>query len=151
MHPHLSKRACLSIDTKAKLDVIMASGDKLPSIGRCTKTVLTIQGTLICVDFHILPLGGCDVVLRAQWLQTLGPILWDFQRMWMQFTYGDQPRTIVSNSPTLVTYSTFNSLTKLGKVVEPSYIIYSLITCGPHKTTPEGTTPDHMSSTFSFT
>ena len=96
--------------------------------------------TLIYVDFYLLPLRGCDAVLGAQWLQTLGPILWDFQQMWMQFTYDNQPRTIVGSSSTSVTYSTFNSLTKLGKVVEPSYIIYSLTACGPHKTTPEGTT-----------
>ena len=32
------------------------------------------------------PLGGCGVVLGAQWLRTLGPILWDFAELWMQFS-----------------------------------------------------------------
>ena len=49
LHPHLAKKAGLSVDTKDKLDVIMASGDKLPSTGRCTKIALTIQGnTYLC-------------------------------------------------------------------------------------------------------
>eukprot|EP00268_Persea_americana_P022186 TRINITY_DN22061_c0_g1_i1.p1 TRINITY_DN22061_c0_g1~~TRINITY_DN22061_c0_g1_i1.p1 ORF type:complete len:142 (-),score=8.42 TRINITY_DN22061_c0_g1_i1:515-940(-) len=29
--------------------------------------------------------GGCDMVLGAQWLQILGPILWGFSKMWMPF------------------------------------------------------------------
>ena len=36
-------------------------------------------------DMFSLPLGGCDVVLGTQWLHTLGPILWDFVELWMQF------------------------------------------------------------------
>ena len=33
-----------------------------------------------------MPLGGCDVILGTQWLRTLGPILWDFAQLWMQFS-----------------------------------------------------------------
>ena len=33
-----------------------------------------------------MPLGGCDVILGTQWLCTLGPILWDFAELWMQFS-----------------------------------------------------------------
>lgn len=33
------------------------------------------------VSFHLLPLGGCDVVLGVKWLRTLGPIVWDFMQM----------------------------------------------------------------------
>lgn len=30
-------------------------------------------------------LEGCDAILGAQWLQTLGPILWDLKSMTMKF------------------------------------------------------------------
>ena len=40
-------------------------------------------------DFFVLPLRGCDVVLGVQWLITLGPILWDFQHLTMQFVWHD--------------------------------------------------------------
>ena len=66
LHPYLAKKASLSIDTKDKLDVIMTSGDKLPSTRHCTKTTLTIQGTLIYVYFYLLPLRGFDAMLGAQ-------------------------------------------------------------------------------------
>ena len=36
-------------------------------------------------NFLALPLQGCDIVLGIQWLKTLGPIVWDFQALTMQF------------------------------------------------------------------
>lgn len=36
---------------------------------------------LIC-----LPLGGCDLVLGVQWFSTISPVLWDFQKLTMEFT-----------------------------------------------------------------
>nr|QBG82614.1 peroxidase 64 [Papaver somniferum] len=46
---------------------------------------MSIQGVRITIDFYLLPLGGYDVFLFAQWLSTLGPILWDFSKMQMKF------------------------------------------------------------------
>lgn len=46
---------------------------------------MTMQGVHIHKDLYLLPLGGCDVVLGGQWLCTLGPILWDFFELKMQF------------------------------------------------------------------
>lgn len=34
---------------------------------------------------RLIPLGDCDMVLGIQWLAELGPILWDFKRLWMEF------------------------------------------------------------------
>ncbi|KAL6322911.1 hypothetical protein AAG906_021816 [Vitis piasezkii] len=42
---------------------------------------LHMRGNFYTIDFYILTLGGCDIVLGVQWLQTLGPILWDFSRL----------------------------------------------------------------------
>lgn len=44
-----------------------------------------MQGNAFVSDFYLLPLEGFDAVLGAQWLITLGPILWDFSRMNMKF------------------------------------------------------------------
>jgi len=30
-------------------------------------------------------MGGCDIVLGAEWLRTLGPITMDFQELYMSF------------------------------------------------------------------
>ena len=46
-----------------------------------------------------LPLGRCDVVLGAQWLRTLGPILWDFAELWMQFSINGTKHTLCGLQP----------------------------------------------------
>ncbi|KAJ0077255.1 hypothetical protein Patl1_35397 [Pistacia atlantica] len=63
LDPHLANKAGLSVDTNATFDVMVANGDKLPSTGRSTNAALTIQGTLIHVDFYLLSLDGCDALL----------------------------------------------------------------------------------------
>ena len=45
------------------------------------------------------PLGGCDVVLGAQWFRTLGPILWDFVEIWMQFSINGTKHTLRGLEP----------------------------------------------------
>jgi hypothetical protein len=37
------------------------------------------------VDFFILPMDVCKVVIGTQWLRMLGPIWWDFARLLMRF------------------------------------------------------------------
>ena len=42
------------------------------------------------VQLHVLPMGGCDLVLGTQWLSTLGVIQWDFKLLTMCFTHGQK-------------------------------------------------------------
>ena len=46
---------------------------------------MIIQGIPIIADLYMLPLEGCDIILGAQWLRTLEPIIWDFSKLFMQF------------------------------------------------------------------
>ena len=48
-----------------------------------------MKGTIFRVDFYILPLDGCNIVLGIQWLRLLWPILWDFDHLTMEFQYGE--------------------------------------------------------------
>jgi hypothetical protein len=47
---------------------------------------IQMQGNTFAANFYIMPLGGCDMVLGIQWLQKLGPIVWDFSTLTMEFT-----------------------------------------------------------------
>ncbi|KAB2599988.1 hypothetical protein D8674_010259 [Pyrus ussuriensis x Pyrus communis] len=48
--------------------------------------ILLDSGRYHChTDLFALPLGGCDLVLGAQWLSTVSPILCDFQLLTMEF------------------------------------------------------------------
>jgi len=68
--------------------VRVANGEVVLSPGRCDDIGLKMQGSTFQVNLFVLPLAGCDVVLGIQWLQLLGPILWDFATLTMEFNYG---------------------------------------------------------------
>ncbi|XP_077232412.1 uncharacterized protein LOC143869736 [Tasmannia lanceolata] len=80
------KRAGLKISNIGKIDVVVANGEKLSSLGMCSRVQINIQDKKITTDFYVLSLGGCDAVLGAYWLRPLGPILWDFANLSMQFS-----------------------------------------------------------------
>lgn len=46
-----------------------------------------LQGVDFCADVFLLSLGGCDMDLAIQWLSSLGPIIWDFNKLTMQLHY----------------------------------------------------------------
>lgn len=73
------------VEETLKLQVKVANGEKLLSIGRCEYIPLKVQRKKFFVSFHMPTLGGCDVALGVQWLKTLVPIFWDFLRMSMEF------------------------------------------------------------------
>ncbi|KAJ0028613.1 hypothetical protein Pint_35931 [Pistacia integerrima] len=106
LDPQIAKKTGLQVDDGAKFNVMVANGDTLSSTGRSKNTPLSIQGIPNSVDFYVLPLGGCDVVLGSHWLQTLGPILWDFNKMWMKFTQSGNHHQILGEPSKAVTYST---------------------------------------------
>lgn len=47
----------------------------------------------------MLPLDGCDMVLGAQWLRTLGHILWDFSNLKMEFAKDGQKYRLMGSQP----------------------------------------------------
>ncbi|KAB5548165.1 hypothetical protein DKX38_011571 [Salix brachista] len=67
------------------LQVVIANGSKIKSPGQCKDVKFSLGTQLIRFDFYILTLNGIDAVLGVNWLQTLGPILWDFKVNYMIF------------------------------------------------------------------
>ncbi|XP_068666495.1 uncharacterized protein [Aristolochia californica] len=65
--------------------VSVANGEKVPSYGISKPVNFTTGTTLFHAEFFVIPLAGFDLVLGIKWLQTLGPILWDFSALTMNF------------------------------------------------------------------
>lgn len=84
------KKAGVNPTGYGKFEVSVANGETLTSVGLCKGVCMLIQGVPIIVDLYLLPLKGCDAVLGAQWLRTLGPIVWDFSKLQMAFNVGGQ-------------------------------------------------------------
>ncbi|KAL1224617.1 putative mitochondrial protein [Cardamine amara subsp. amara] len=82
------KIGCVS--KKSKIEVEVADGRKLGVSGKVDQFKWQIHTTTFTGEFLLIPLGGCDMVLGCQWLETLGPITWDFKKLYMKFTYEKQ-------------------------------------------------------------
>lgn len=49
--------------------------------------ILKVQGQSFNTNFYLLTLGESDVVLGVKWLETLGPITWNFSTLTMKILY----------------------------------------------------------------
>ena len=65
----------LPLDTSQILEVKVVDGNTIKTLGVCHGVTIIIQGSTFVVDFNVLHLGGCAVVLGTQWLSTLGAIV----------------------------------------------------------------------------
>jgi hypothetical protein len=72
------------------ISVRVANGQKVSSPGSCKAVSVKLQGFSFQTNLFILLVAGCDMVLGIQWLQTLGPILWDFAELKIQFSFQSQ-------------------------------------------------------------
>ena len=75
-------------------DVMISIEGTLPWKGKFHSVWISIGDYNLHCKMFSLPLGGCDVVLGSQWLPTLGPILWDFAKLWMQFLVNGKKHTL---------------------------------------------------------
>jgi len=53
-----------------------------------------LEDTEYVSDVYLISLGSCDMILGVQWLATLGPILWNFENLTMEFSLGDRKQLL---------------------------------------------------------
>jgi hypothetical protein len=78
-------RSGLPIQPCPRLTATVANSEKITCPGVIRDALVTLHGTTFHVDLFVMPLAGFDLVLGAQWLGTLGPIVWDAFARTMQF------------------------------------------------------------------
>ncbi|XP_042452681.1 uncharacterized protein LOC122037297 [Zingiber officinale] len=81
----LASRLKQKIEQASTFDVKVADGRSLTSPEKCNSIKILLPNYELITDLFLLPLDGCDVVLRAQWLRTLGDIIWNFSQLTMRF------------------------------------------------------------------
>jgi hypothetical protein len=65
----------------------VANGQIIKTTGESKEVKFKMQGLHLKLNFNLLELGGCGIVLGTQWLSTLGVISWDFKQLLMGFMY----------------------------------------------------------------
>jgi len=67
--------------------VTVADGNKITCDVVCKGFTWRLHGEEYMADMIVVALGSCEMILGVQWLATLGPILWDFEKLRMEFKY----------------------------------------------------------------
>lgn len=92
----LVKRIRGQLDTIHSFNVKIANGGKVTTMGTLGAMPLKIQNYQCITYLYAMALSGCDIVLGVQWLRTLGPVLWDFDKLYMTFQQANKTHCISS-------------------------------------------------------
>jgi hypothetical protein len=79
--------ACVGIvfNQQIGLRVTMAKGDRVASTSYYNNLRIAIIDEVSAIECYGLALGSYEMVLGIQWLESLGPVLWDFKNRMMSF------------------------------------------------------------------
>ncbi|XP_071735106.1 uncharacterized protein [Rutidosis leptorrhynchoides] len=80
------KLGCIASNI-APLHVFIPGGGKTLTTNKCVDFQWQMGGHTFKSDMLLLQIGGCDMVLGIQWLETLGDIMWNFEKLMMTFKY----------------------------------------------------------------
>ncbi|OIT33904.1 hypothetical protein A4A49_64903, partial [Nicotiana attenuata] len=80
----------LDVEPISSFLVVVGSGQRLRCAGLVRNVPLEIQGTLLTLDFFVLPMHGADLLLDVSWLATLGPVVTDYVQRLLEFGLGGQ-------------------------------------------------------------
>ncbi|GKB49139.1 retrotransposon-related protein [Tanacetum coccineum] len=82
---NMAKKLGCSIKRTCPLSIAVPRERQLVSVSECKGFFWKLRGGTFTRDVMLLPLGGCDMVLRIQWLSTLGDIKCNFKELKMEF------------------------------------------------------------------
>jgi len=66
---------------------MVSRGGTINFSGKCHNIKLSIGEYVLNIPMLSIPMGGVDVVLGVQWLQSLGTIAFNFQKLFMKFSF----------------------------------------------------------------
>jgi hypothetical protein len=85
IHRRIAQETHCYIHVVNNFQIMIANGGSMKCGGRCENVRLQIGDYHLKSHIFSIDIGGCDIVLGADWLRTVGPILMDFKELTMQF------------------------------------------------------------------
>jgi hypothetical protein len=117
IHRRIAQETHCYIHAVNNFQIMIANGGSMKCGGRCENVRLQIGDYNLKSHMFAIDMGGCDIVLGAEWLRTLGPILMDFQNLTMQFDQGGHKHKfqgITVGSPEIISSHCMEKLLKKG-------------------------------------
>ena len=117
----LVKGLGLEEEPTTMFEVAIGDGTKLRAGSVCRRVGVRIQGHDLYVDLYPLALRGADIVLGTQWLQSLGPVTFDFGAMWMKFRQNG--KVVRFDGVRAATSPTLQPMSGVPKPMEMAYLL----------------------------
>jgi hypothetical protein len=117
IHRRIAQETHCYIHAINNFKIMIANGGSMKCGGCCENVRLQIGDYHLKSHMFAIDMGGCDIVLGADWLRTLGPILMDFKYLTMQFDKeGHQYKFqgITAGSPEIISSHRMEKLLKKG-------------------------------------
>jgi hypothetical protein len=105
IHRCISQETHCYIHVVNNFQIMIANGDSMKCGGCCENVRLQIGDYHLKYHMFSIDMGDCDIMLGADWLRTLGPILMDFKELTMQFDQAGQQykfQGITTGSPEII-------------------------------------------------
>lgn len=98
--PSAVQKTRLAVTANENLCVMLGTGISVKGTGVCKDVRVGLPDMSFTADFVVLELGNVDIILRVQWLRTLGKCVVDWERNEWSFCYKGSQVTLVGD-PTL--------------------------------------------------
>jgi hypothetical protein len=108
------------------MKVMVADGKKIENVGKCHKVKLQIRDFNLESEFYTVPLGGVDVVLGVQWLQTLGTYSVNHQEHFIKFKWQGQTYKLYGFQPPQTQVVSSQQMEKMIRKGATTYFIHCL-------------------------
>ncbi|OMO73136.1 reverse transcriptase [Corchorus capsularis] len=105
IQPRLAKHLGLLLEPAPPFSVLVGNGEKLHCFGKIPTIAVELQGHQFDLDLYVLDVWGAEIILGVQWLATLGPVLADYQALFMQFYSNGQLITLRGDKPIQVSFA----------------------------------------------
>ncbi|KAM1539598.1 hypothetical protein ACFX10_004370 [Malus domestica] len=109
LHPHVADQLGLPVQTIPAVKFTTASQDRYSS-KRVSDIALQIQDYTFHGSFLLLDVPGCDLILGAEWLESLGFIGWHFKQKTMVFSVDGQTYTLQGLTPSTSVFPECNPI-----------------------------------------
>jgi hypothetical protein len=86
IHYILAKDLNCFVYPTPEFQVMISDGGNINCSGKCNKINVTMGEYVMNSPMIVIPMGGVDVVLGIQWLQSLGAVAFNFQELFMKFS-----------------------------------------------------------------
>jgi len=117
IHRCIAQETHCYIHVVNNFQIMISNGVSMKCGGHCENVHLQIGDYHLKSHMFAIGMGGCDIVLGAEWLRTLGPILMDFHNLTMQFDQGGHKykfQGITAGSPEVISSHRMEKLLKKG-------------------------------------